>query len=275
MVETRSTAAAEGLGVELQLLVIVARDDALIIREGAVDELGGEHQIARGETDLGGRERHLDSAVDTFEQLHHLQHRLPRHDHAGHALGTVGPCDLGLGQPVAVGRHRAQQVAVRHVVEIDAVEVVAGLLGGDGEARLLDQALEVARGDGEAVGEVARGEIREIFRRQRLQREARAAGEDRHPLAVTRLLELELGAIGELPHDVVEHVGGHRGGAGLGDLGGHAFDDLDVEIGGGQLQRGPSPACKQHVGQDGNGVAALHDALHMGERLAERLTSRS
>ena len=104
--------------------------------------------------------------------------------------------------------------------------------------------------------------------RKRLQREARAAREDRHALAVTCLFELELGAVRQLADDVVEHMGGNRRGAGPGDLRRDAFDDLEVEVGGGQPQ--PPIAClQQHVGQDGNGIPALHDALHMSERLQE------
>ena len=104
--------------------------------------------------------------------------------------------------------------------------------------------------------------------RQRLQRKARAAGEDRHALAITRLLEFELRTVGQLPHDVIEHMGRHRGGAGLRHFGGNALDDLDVEIGGGQLELTVA-SLEQHVGEDRNGVPALDDALHVGERLEE------
>ena len=45
---------------------------------------------------------------------------------------------------------------------------------------------------------------------------------------------LELGAVGQLAHDIVEHVGGNRGRALLRHFGGDRLDDLDVEIGGGQ-----------------------------------------
>jgi len=54
----------------------------------------------------------------------------------------------------------------------------------------------------------------------------------------------------------------------LATVGGHAFDDLEVEVRGGELQL-PVTRLQQHVGQDGNGVPALHDALNMGERLEE------
>jgi hypothetical protein len=49
----------------------------------------------------------------------------------------------------------------------------------------------------------------------------------------------------------------------------NAFDDLKVEVGGGQPY-GSGVGLNQHVRQDRNGVAALHDALNMVERLQER-----
>jgi hypothetical protein len=49
----------------------------------------------------------------------------------------------------------------------------------------------------------------------------------------------------------------------------HAFDDLEVEVGGGQAD-GAGVGLDQDVGQDRNGVAAFHDALHVVERLQER-----
>ena len=69
-------------------------------------------------------------------------------------LAPFGPRDLGLGQAVAIGRHGAQQAARRDFVKIDAVQIVAGLLGRDRKAGLLDEALERRQPGGEAVGEV-------------------------------------------------------------------------------------------------------------------------
>ena len=102
-------------------------------------------------------------AVAVLDQPVQLVHRLARHDHARHAFGARGQRQLGLRQPMAVGRHRAQRrlLAARGGVQIDAVQIVAGLLGGDGEARLVDQALQVRGGDREAVAETRRRRDRE------------------------------------------------------------------------------------------------------------------
>jgi hypothetical protein len=172
---------------------------------------------------------------------------------------------------VAVGRHGAQhgRGIERHVVQVDAVEVVARLLGGNGEAGGIDEGFQFLGRDFEGMGELACGEVGEVLRRQRLEHEARAPGHHRQAAFVRPLHQFELGAVGELAHDVIHHVGRHGGGAGLGDVGRNALDDLQVEVGGGQAD-GAGVGLNEDVGQDRNGVAALHDALHVVERLQER-----
>ena len=153
-------------------------------------------------------------------------------------------------------------------VEIDAVQIIACLLGGDGEAGLLDEALQLRRRHGEGVAEIVDAQARKVVGGQRLQREARLTATDGEPSLVALPRNLDIGALRELAHDVVEHVGGHRGGAIASGARRHRLDDLHVEVGRGQLQlviaRG-----EMHVGQDGNGVAPLDHARHMGERLGQ------
>jgi hypothetical protein len=129
---------------------------------------------------------------------------------------------LDAREAVTVGGDRAQHGAVAGVegVEEDAVEIIARLFRGDRELRLVDEALEVAGREREAVGQIARGEIREIAFGQGLEHEARAPGADLHLAAVACDLERHLRALGELAHDVVDHMGRHGGGARGRDLGG-------------------------------------------------------
>ena len=108
MVETRSTARGEALAVDDQLLVVAGRDDALVVREGAVDQLGGQHDAADGEADLGVRHLDGDGDIRIVDQLLQFADGLARDDDARHALGAGRRLHFGARQAVAVGRDRAQ-----------------------------------------------------------------------------------------------------------------------------------------------------------------------
>jgi hypothetical protein len=153
-------------------------------------------------------------------------------------------------------------------MEIDAVQIIAGFLGGDGEARLVDEALQIGRRERKGMAEILDAERREVVGGQGLQRELRRAAGDGEPPLLAVPLQLDIGAFGQLAHDVVEHMGGHGGGAFALGARGHGLHDLHVEIGRGQGQlvvlRG-----EEHVGQDGDRVAPLHHARHMGKCLGE------
>ena len=57
-------------------------------------------------------------------------------------------------------------------------------------------------------------------------------------------------------------MGGNGGGAALGDVGRRAFGDLDVHVGGVQREVALG-RIQTDVGEDGDGVAAFDNALHM------------
>ena len=261
----------ELLARHVQDLVVAGRDHPLVVGEGAVDQLADQGDVADGEADAGVGKLDIDRAVALVEQLADLAHGLARHDHARDLAGALGQRHLDPGQAMAVGRHAAQHVGVARLggMEIDAVQVVARLLVGDGEARAVDDALEVGRRDLEAVRQVALVHRREVGRRQALQGEARAAGADGEAVAVARGLELDLGAVGQLAHDLVEGVGGRGGGAGLGGVRVDRFGDGEVHVGRGEAEAALLGG-DQHVRQDGDRVPAFDDTLHMGEGLQER-----
>ena len=75
---------------------------------------------------------------------------------------------------------------------------------------------------------------------------------------------LHLGPVGQLAHDVVQHVRRHGHGAGLGDVGRRLVRNLALEVGGLELQR-PLRGLEQDVGQDGNGRAPLDHARHVAK----------
>ena len=149
-------------------------------------------------------------------------------------------------------------------MQIDAVEIIARLLGRDRELGLVDQPLEVLGGQREFVRHLAGGKIGKIALGQRLQGKPRAPRAQREARAVAGGLEQDLGAFRKLAHDVVEHVRRHGGGPGRADLGRDRLDDLEVEIGG--LERELRLVrADQHVGENRDGIAPLHDPVHMAQ----------
>ena len=177
---------------------------------------------------------------------------------------------VDLGEAVAVGRHRAQARLLGRAagMQIDAVQVIARLLGRDRELGPVDQALDVLGGNPEGMRHVARGEIREIAFRQCLQGELGAAGADREHGALTVALQHDLRTIRQLAHNVVEHVRGHGGRTGGSGLGRQRFRHFEVEIG--RAQREPRIlGTHQHIAQDRDGVAPLDHPVDVAQRLQE------
>jgi hypothetical protein len=154
-------------------------------------------------------------------------------------------------------------------VKEDAVQIIARLLRRDRELGLVDEALEVPGREGEAVGQVARGEVREVAFGQGLQHEARAAGADLHLARIARHLERDLGTLGQFPHDVVDDVRRHGGRARGRGLRRDGLRHLDVEIRGLESQA-PFVGAQEDVRQDRDRVAPLDDAMDVPERPQQR-----
>jgi hypothetical protein len=150
-------------------------------------------------------------------------------------------------------------------VQVDAVQVVAGLLGRDRELRAVDQPLHIGGRQRERMRHLARGKVREIALRQGLQRKARAAGADGQHGAVAGRLEHDLRSFRQLAHDVVEHVRRHGGRAAVADFGGERFDDFEIEVGRLQAEAGILRPQK-HVAEDGNRIATFDDAMNVSQR---------
>ena len=162
-------------------------------------------------------------------------------------------------------------LAVPGGVQVDAVQVIARLLGRDRELGLVDQPLEIGGGELERMRHLAGGEIGEVAFRQGLQGEARATGAQRQHGAVAGALDDDLRALGQLAHDLVEHVRRHGGGAARRDLGGDAVGDFEIEVGGLQAELA-LVGLDQHVGENRDGVAPLHHAMHVAQRLQQFCT---
>ena len=166
---------------------------------------------------------------------------------------------------MAVGRGGAHLVV--DDVEEDAHQIIARLFAGDGEAGLLDNLAESRRGQLEAGRQIAFGNHREIVARKGRQVKSGAAGNDLH-LSFSGG-DFDLAAVGQLADDVEQGVRRNRGGAGLGDVGGDAFIDLQVEVGRHQPDGSVLARFDQHIRQDRDGVSALHHRLDVAEALEE------
>ncbi len=172
---------------------------------------------------------------------------------------------------MAVRGHRAQlgRAPVGDGVQVKAVQVVARLFRRDGEAGLVDQPDQGLGLEADAGREPVLGHHREVAGRQHRQVELRAAGRDLQPRVVGGVAQLHVRAFGQLADDLIEGVGGGGDLAGRLHRGGGLVNDLHVEVGGREGQR-LLVGGQEHIGQDRDGVASFHDALHVAEGLEER-----
>ena len=143
---------------------------------------------------------------------------------------------------------------------MDAVEIVARLLGGDGEPRLVNQALEIGGRQLKLNRQLAFADDRKILARQARQRELRASGAQAEPLPFAILRELDLSAVRQLAHDVVQHMRGRRGAAAALDLGRHAHAQRKIEICRGETETALG-GYELDVRQKRDSVSPLNDTL--------------
>ncbi|MNZ96899.1 hypothetical protein D3C78_1161140 [compost metagenome] len=241
---------------------MVLGNHAVVVGELAFDQLGHELHAAKSELGLVVGELHLDVglvvAAHVGQQALQLEHGLARQDDflLGHFDVERG---AGKRQAVPVGGDQAQGIAFGH--EQDAVEVVADVLHGHGERDLAQQVLQDLLRHAERGAE--RGGFlhqREVLGRQGLQREAAlAALEDDLVLAGFQAHGLVAGhGLENVDQLARAHGGGEVAGVAA-EFGGGA--DLDFEIAGGELQ-GVACLADQHIGQDGQCVAAFDNAGH-------------
>ena len=242
---------------------MVLGNDAVVIRELAFHQFGHKLHAAKAELGLVVGKLHVDRAFGIAQQALQLQHRLARQDHL-----LPGYFDVqrgrGKGQAMAVSGDQAELLALGH--KQNAIQVVADIVHRHGKRHLAQQVFQCflwhAEHRAKSGGLLHQ---REILCRQGLQRElAFAALED--DLAGVRFERYSLvGRHGAQNVDQLAraHGGGEVAGVAL-QLGRGA--DLDLQITGGELQRG---ACfaNQDVGQDGQRVPPLHNA-------SDRLQSR-
>ena len=115
--------------------------------------------------------------------------------------------------------------------------------------------------------QLAFGHGGEVLHRQHGEIGVEAPGAQLQRGIAAGMVQLDLGAFGQLADDLVQGGGRGGGAARAGDLHpGHLLDHRDFHVGRGQLQHAVL-GREQHIGQDGDGVAALDHALDMRQRL--------
>jgi hypothetical protein len=97
---------AQRLALGLQLVLVAGRDDARVVRELAVDQLGTSSIAPKLNAAWVARAR-CSLVVAVGEQLGELEHGLARHDHFL-ARQSAAELHRGVSQPVAVGRDQLQ-----------------------------------------------------------------------------------------------------------------------------------------------------------------------
>jgi hypothetical protein len=190
---------------------------------------------------------------------------------AGMAASAVGQIGFGQSQAVAVGRHGAQRLAAIALggMQMDAIEIIARLFGGDGEAGFVDQTRELARRSREADRKVLARHDREVARRQHRQIKARPARRQRQARIISAPLQRHLAAFWQFARNLIKRMSGRRDVPFLGDVRFRLLHDLHIQIG--RRQAGePVLRPDQHIGEDRNRVAPFHDGLHVSEGFQER-----
>ena len=152
-------------------------------------------------------------------------------------------------------------------MQINAVQVVARFLGRDGEPGAVEQRVQIMHGHLELMRQFARAENGKILGRQAGKRESGAPGL-KHQLPAAFLFHHHLRPFGQLAHDVVKGMGGGRRSARFGHVGGHALDDVEIHVRGVERQLAVA-GFDLHVGKDGDGIAALYNALHVPKALQQ------
>ena len=154
-------------------------------------------------------------------------------DYAGHARGPLGQRELDARQAVAVG---GDDPELRFAVafggmDVDPVEIVAGLLGRHREPGTVDDVAQRIGGDGEGVRQLALAHRREILARQGGEGNPRTPAAHHQLVLLAAAGDLEFGALRQLANDIEQRLRGHRGRTGLGDGAGHPLDDGDIHVG--------------------------------------------
>ena len=267
---TRAQGVEEGLAAHGEAVGVARRDELAVVREGALDEAGGEAHVAHLEGGVALAQAQGDR-LGGAEQPGELVQGARGHQHGLALAQHVDARQVAHGQAVGVGGHQAQAVALgghEHAGDDGSRVVVAGrphhLAEGVGQGSCVQGDL-VGRGLGQP-GEVVGG--------QEPHPELRATGAD----AGLLLTGVELHAPGlEGPHDVGGQARRDDAHAVLLAPDGHLHLDGQVEVAARQAQAIPpqlGPHPREHGERPttgGHGPAGRGQRFHQDVTLAPEL----
>ena len=241
---------------------VLLRDDLVVRREDHVVEFDREGQVSALQIEVLAVDSETDLILGAVKHAFDLQHALAWDDD-GVRERRAGEGERQLGEAMAVGGdHRAGGAVA---LEEHAVEVDAGLVGGDAERRLLDEVREHGAGDlgeGDVAGVRQVGEVRGGLAHQL---ELAAAHDDLRPV-VLHALDAE-GLRGQRADHVVQVADAEGDGAGSLDLNGDGLGDGDHQVGRAANQLVVLGRPQKHVGEDRLVVAPLvGDGLRESKR---------
>ena len=150
-------------------------------------------------------------------------------------------------------------------MQINAVQIIARFFDRNGKPRFVNQAPQIAAGQGKGDRHFVLRHSRKILARQRLQGKTGAPGGQIQPPTGFIHRQFDLRPVGQFAHNIVKHMRrcGYR--AGLGHFRLNPFTHLDFQIGRGEAKHAII-RLQQHIRQNRDGIAPFDNALHMIER---------
>ncbi len=184
-------------------LVAAPRQHTLVIRELAIDQLGGEGEVAGGGANVVCTQYDIDQVIRFAEKTGQFKNALTRHDQLIALLIVDVRINGAHRHAMTVGCYRTQLALID--LQQQTVQIVAHVLLSHGKAGALNQAAQLALTDGKTHGTRAVFNIGEIVRRQGCQGKAATPGLDQC-LAVFNL-EVQRGIVRQRFADIHQLAG--------------------------------------------------------------------
>ncbi|KXK22570.1 MAG: hypothetical protein UZ18_ATM001000161 [Armatimonadetes bacterium OLB18] len=253
-----------GLG-EQRALVVLGGDDLAVIGKIPLDQANKQRDRPALYHDVATLDGDGEHPVLFLDQLLELEHPFARQQDPFGEGKILGHGPLGPAEAVSVGRDHLELLVPRRFEE-NPVQVVLGLVGGNGEEGFLDHGLEGwgVQADQAFLGQLGHG--RKFLGGEPNHLELGGARGDFQPMVVAALDGDLLG--GNLTGDVVEVLGGYGDLAWMLHLGRQLHRDAHLEVGGADLEL-VLGTLQEGVAEDGLGGLFFDDVLGPVKTLLE------